>query len=284
LRVALVQARSDVGTEEFDPRDANLDRALTTMRSLRGRDVELAAFGELFLSGYRTDALLARYATVVDPPDEHVQALRTACADVGIHVLIGAATLGGRVPGDLYNAALLIGPGGLVGVYRKTHVASFPHRGEVSMERAYYSPGREIGVFQLPGGCIGTHICYDMAFPEVARVQALRGADLLVNVAAAAAGYERSWEHMPYVRAVENAVWYAVCSVVGTQGGTEMIGSSCVYDPTGAVIAQAGRGEEDVLVADIDLGLATRTRAALHLFSNRQPELYAPISEDTPYP
>ena len=281
--MALVQARSDVGSETYDPREANLARALEAIESLRGREVELAAFGELFLSGYRTDALLARYATVVEPPDEHVQALSAACAIADLHLLIGAATLGGRVPGDLYNSALLIGPEGVSGVYRKTHVAAFPRRGGVSMERAFYSPGRELGVFELPGGCVGTHICYDMAFPEVARVQALRGAELLVNVAAAAAGYERSWQHMPYVRAVENAVWYAVCSVVGEQRGEEMVGGSCIYDPTGALVAEAG-GEEEVLVADIDLALAGRTRAALHLFSNRQPGLYRLISEETPYP
>jgi predicted amidohydrolase len=229
-------------------------------------------------------SLLARYATGVDPPDAHVQALQGACAAADLHVLIGAATLGARVPGDLYNAALLIGPRGLVGVYRKTHVAAFPHASGVSMERVFYSPGRELGVFELPDGCIGAHICYDMAFPEVARVQALRGAELLVNVAAAAAGYERNWLHMPYVRAVENAVWYAVCSVVGDQRGDEMVGGSCIYDPTGAVVAEARRGEEELLIADIDLGLAGRTRAAFHLFSNRQPKLYGPITEETPYP
>jgi predicted amidohydrolase len=282
--VALVQARSDVGTETYDPREANLTRALAAIEDLRARNVELAAFGELFLSGYRTDDLLTRYATVVDPPDAHVGALTAACAAGDLHVLIGAATLGGRVPGDIYNSALLIGPEGVVGVYRKTHVAAFPYAHGVSMERAFYSPGRDLPVFDLPSGCIGAHICYDMAFPEVARVQTLLGAEVLVNLAAAAADYERNWEHMPYVRAVENAVWYLVCSVVGEQRKDVMVGGSRIVDPTGVVVAQAKKGDEDLVVADIDLSLARSTRAALHLLSNRQPGLYTPITDAIPYP
>jgi omega-amidase len=284
LRVALVQARSDIGTETYDPRDANLARALEAIGSLRGRDVELAVFGELFLSGYRTDALLARYATALEPPDDHVGALTAACADGRLHVLVGAATLGRPVPGDVYNSALLIGPQGVVGVYRKTHVAAFPHARGVSMERAFYSPGRELPVFDLPSGTVGAHICYDMAFPEVARVQTLLGAEALVNVAAAAKGYERSWEHMPYVRAIENAVWYIVCSVVGTQRDDEMFGGSCVVAPTGDVVARAKAGDEDVVVADLDLGLVRSTRATAHLLSNRRPELYAPIADPVAHP
>lgn len=284
MRVALVQARSDVGTERYDPRDANLTRALEAIRSLRGADVELVVFGELFLSGYRTDELLARYATTIDPPDEHVSTLAAACDECGLHVLAGAATFGRRVPGDIYNSALLVSPDGVAGVYRKTHVAAFPHNGGVSMERAFYSPGRELPVFSLPSGTIGAHICYDMAFPEVPRVQALLGAEALVNLAAAARGYERSWEHIPYVRAVENAVWYIVCSVVGEQRDDMMVGGSCVIAPDGTLVAAAKHREEEIVVADVDLGAVRRTRATRHLFSDRQPNLYAPIAEPAPYP
>lgn len=282
--MALVQARSEVGTDTFDPRDANLACALERIASLRDRDVELAVFGELFLSGYRTDELLRRYASTIDPPDEHVSELTKACAAARLNVLVGAATFGGRVPGDVYNSALLLGADGVRGVYRKTHVAAFPHAGGVSMERAFYSPGRELPVFELPSGTIGVHICYDMAFPEVARVQALLGAEVLVNVAAAARGYERSWEHIPFVRAVENATWYVVCSVVGEQRDDVMVGGSCVIDPTGAVVAAAARDEEDVLVVDLDLDVARSARASRHLFSERQPNLYGPIAGATPYP
>ena len=282
--MALIQARSDLGTPTYDPRDANLTRALEAVDSLRGGDVELAIFGELFLSGYRTDELLLRYATRIDPPDEHIAALIATCTTNSLHVLLGAATFGHPVPGDIYNSAILVGPGGVSGVYRKTHVAAFPHAGGVSMERAFYSPGRELPVFELPSGTIGAHICYDMTFPEVARVQTLLGAEALVNVAAAARGFEPGWEHIPYVRAVENAVWYIVCSVVGEQRDDVMIGGSSIIDPTGAVVASAKRGEEDIVVADIDLDLSRIVRASRHLFSDRQPTMYAPIARATPYP
>lgn len=284
LRVALVQARSSVGSETFDPRDDNLERGVAAIRRAASEGAQLAVFGEMYLSGYRTDEYLWKYGTVIDPPDRHVQALMQVAKETGLHVIMGAATFGRFVPGDVYNSSIFVGPDGLIGVYRKTHVAAFPYSKGISMERCFYSPGHELPVFDTAIGRIGIHICYDITFPEVARTQALKGAELLVNSSASAAGFEEFWDHALFMRAAENASWYMVCSVVGEQRGDVLFGGSRVVDPTGHVIAAGKMNEEDFLVADIDLRLARQRRTEGHTFNVRQPELYRPIVEPTSYP
>lgn len=284
IRVALVQSRSDLGTETHDPRDDNMGRALVAIDDAAARGADLVVFGEMYLSGYRTDEWLHRWATVIDPPDAHVQALVAKARDRGVHVIMGMGTFGATMPGDVYNTALLLGPDGVIGAYRKSHVAGFPYSEGVAMERCFYSPGKDLPVFDTPLGRIGIHICYDMSFPEVARVQALKGADLLINVSASAGGFEEHWEHGLFMRATENAIWYMVCSVVGMQRGDRLFGGSRVVDPGGRVIAAGKFDEEDVVVADIDLSLSRDARSQSHVFSIRQPELYRAITDPIPNP
>jgi 5-aminopentanamidase len=284
IRVALVQSTSELGTETHDPRDGNLERALERLEVAAGAGADLVVWGEMYLSGYRTDEWLHRWATSIDPPDRHVRALVDAAHRHGVHLLMGMGTFGGVMPGDVYNTALLVGPDGVVGAYRKTHVAGFPYSEGIAMERCFYSPGRELPVFDTPLGRLGIHICYDMSFPEVARVQALKGADLLINVSASAGGFEEYWEHGLFMRAAENATWYMVCSVVGMQRGDRLFGGSRVVDPSGRVVAAGKFDEEDLVVADVDLSLTRAARATSHAFSIRQPEIYGALTEPTPYP
>lgn len=285
VRVALVQNKSAVGDSAFDPRDDNLESALPSIRRAAEEGADLVLFGEMYLTGYRTDEYLYKYATNLEPPDAHLTALIQASRESRIHIIIGAATFGNKMPGDVYNSALVLSPDqGLIGVYRKTHVAALTYDKGVSMERCFYSPGKELPVFDTSIGRIGVHICYDIAFPEVARVQALKGADYLVNVSASTAGWEAFWEHFLYTRAVENAIWYVVCSVVGEQRSSRLFGGSRVVDPTGEIVADGRCNEEDFLIADIDPERQRFARSTLHILNTRQPELYAEICKPTANP
>lgn len=284
LRVALVQRASALGSEHVDPRDENLARAADAIEVAAAAGARLVVFGELYLTGYRTDEWLYKWATTVDPTDRHVRALAEQAGRLGVHVIIGAATIGRSVPGDLYNSAIVVAPSAIAGVYRKSHVAAFSDGERVVRERSFYSPGRELPVFETSLGRLGVHICYDVAYPEVARVQTLRGADVLINLSAPNAGYEEYWKHMTYARAVENANWYLVCSIVGAQRDSLLFGGSRIVSPSGEVVAQAAYGAEDLLVADVDLAVARRVRATTHRLSERQPALYGPITEPTPHP
>ncbi len=284
VRVALVQSRSDLGTETHDPRDSNMERALDSIKEAAARDAELIVFGEMYLSGYRTDEWLHKWATTIEPPDRHVQMLIDAARERQVHIIMGMGTFGAVMPGDVYNTALLVGPQGVIGAYRKVHVAAFPYSEGIAKERCFYSPGKDLPVFETPLGKIGIHICYDISFPEVARVQTLKGADFLVNVSASAGGFESYWDHGLYIRAAENSSWYMVCSVVGMQRGDRLFGGSRVVDPSGNVVAAGKFDEEDLVIADLDLSLTRASRSQSHNFNLRQPELYKVISDPVSYP
>ncbi len=273
IRVALMQRKSDLGTETHDPRDSNLERALGDIERAASQGADLVVFGEMYLSGYRTDEWLHKWATVIDPPDRHVEKLVAAAAQHRLHVIMGMGTFGASMPGDVY-----------LGAYRKTHVAAFPYSEGISMERCFYSPGHDLPVFDTPLGRLGIHICYDMSFPEVPRTQALKGADILINVSASAGGFEEVWDHSLFVRAVENASWYMVCSVVGMQRGDRLFGGSRIVDPSGTVVAAGKFDEEDDVIADIDPSLTRAARSKSHYFSIRQPGIYAAITEEVPNP
>jgi len=284
VRVALVQSKSDIGTATYDPRDANLGRALADIENAAAAKADLVVFGEMYLSGYRTDEWLHKWASTIAPPDRHVAAVIDAAERHGLHVIMGMGTFGPGMPGDVYNTALLTGPNGIIGAYRKTHVAAFTYFNGVATERCFYSPGKDLPVFDTALGRIGIHICYDMSFPEVARVQALKGADFLVNVSASAGGFEEYWEHGMFMRAAENCIWYMVCSVVGMQRNDRLFGGSRVVDPDGKVVAIGKFDEEDFVVADVDLDAQRAARATSHLFNTRQPEIYRAIADPTPNP
>jgi predicted amidohydrolase len=284
VRIALVQASSAVGTQTFDPRDDNMAKALDSIDRAASEGAHFAIFGEMYLSGYRTDEWLHKWATTVDPPDRHIKALIEKATSRNITILMGMGTFGAVMPGDVYNSTVIVTPGKLTGVYRKCHVAGFPYSDGVSLERCFYSPGKELPVFDTPSGRIGVHICYDMSFPEVPRVQTLRGAEMLINTSGSAAGFEEYWDHIAFARAVENLSWYIVVSVVGQQRDTALFGGSRIISPAGELVAKAKHNEEDFVVADIDLDVMRGLRASTHTLGIRQPALYSPIAEPVPNP
>jgi len=275
----VLQLESNVGTATYDPRDDNLARALPAIRSAAQGGARLIVLGELYLTGYRTDEWLSKYATRVEPDDPHVAALAAVAAETNTCVLLGAATHGGFVPGDIYNSVLIVNPDRQIAVYSKVHLASFVYDGAIATEGCFYSAGRAIDVQDSAVGRLGVQVCYDAFFPELSRVQALKGAQVLVNVAATGAGFESWWDHCLPTRAIENRSWFVMCSVVGKQGDMELFGGSRVVDPHGDVVAIAKHGEEDVMFVDIDLKLAREARATSHMLSVRRPELYRPVVE-----
>src|ERR1700737_3930682 len=91
IRVALVQSTSELGTETYAPRDANLDRALESIERAAGEGADLVVFGEMYLSGYRTDEWLHKWATTISPPDRHVQVLIEEARNKKLVIVMGAA-------------------------------------------------------------------------------------------------------------------------------------------------------------------------------------------------
>jgi N-carbamoylputrescine amidase len=144
-------------------------------------------------------------------------------------------------------------------------------------EQGYYTPGdKGAPVFATRAGKIGSAICYDRHFPEYMRALALAGAELVIVPQAGAVGEwpEGLYEGEMRVAAFQNGYFVALCNRVGEEDCLNFAGESFVCAPDGAVIARAGQGCDEILIADMDLG-AIRTSPARELFlKHRRPELY----------
>lgn len=278
LCIGICQLKSEIGSADYDPRPANLEKALEAIDTVAGQGAQLLVFGEVYLNGYETGEFTPKYAVAESVDDPFVAPLAEEAARRNICIIMGATTHKGAFPGDTYNSAIVIGPEGIIGVYSKTHVAAFLFDGNrVAGEKLYWSPGEELPVFDTPFGRIGIEICYDIWFPEVARTLTLKGAELIVNVSAAVCGFEESWDHILYTRALENTIPYLHVSVVGRQNYFECFGGSRLYSPSGKVLAEAPRGEEALMSAALDKKLIFEVRGQLHPFYNRNPRLYQEI-------
>ncbi|MEQ8841832.1 MAG: nitrilase family protein [Acidimicrobiales bacterium] len=185
----------------------------------------------------------------------------TACAqwmalarEHDVHVVAGLVELAGeRDGGALYNTAVLIGPDGLIGSYRKAHTWA--------LEKTFYEPG-DLGVpvFETPLGRIGIHICYDCWFPESFRLMAAQGADLICAPS--------NWVPVPTQRddlpamanllcmtaAHSNVVYVAAAGRVGADDDQPFIGQSIIVDHTGWPLAGPASAEQpEIIYADVDL-------------------------------
>src|SRR6202011_935727 len=185
LAIGICQLRSEIGTADYDPRPPNLERALEAITTTADQGAKLIVFGEIYLNGYETNQHTPLYAIAEKDDDPYVKRLAQEAAGRDVHIIMGASTHKGTFPGQAYNSALLIGPEGLVGVYSKTHVAAFAIDGMVSTEKAWWSPGNELPVFETSLGRIGIEICYDNSFPEVSRTLTLKGAEIIPHISAA---------------------------------------------------------------------------------------------------
>jgi len=171
---------------------------------------------------------------------------------------------------------------GVVGSYRKTHL---PFLG---VDR-FLTPGdRPFEVFELPFGRVGLNICYDISFPEPARVLKLLGAELILLVTNWPPGAWRSPEFLVNARALENHLFYAAANRVGNERGWQFIGRSKVVDCNGDTLDEAGAETEEMVLVSIDLQEANQNRIVnvpgsyeLDRLADRRPELYGRISESS---
>jgi len=280
FRVALCQCKSEIGTPEFDPRESNFNRLHEWIKLAKQEKADLAIFGELYFTGYRSGASMYRYTIAPSGDDPWVSKLVRVASSLDIWLIVGTVSAGLEIPGDMYNSAFLISPKGLAGVYSKTHVATFVVDDEtLADEGCFYSPGTKIDIHETPFAKLGIQICYDIHFPEVSRVLALKGAEVIINISAAVSGFERFWDVLVPVRAEENRIWYVMSSVVGEQNGVCFFGGSRVITPTGQESVRAPDNTEKLIIADLDGQTLNDARLSSHRFSARRPELYSVITE-----
>jgi deaminated glutathione amidase len=176
----------------------------------------------------------------------------------------------------LSNTCVVFDPQGeRVAVYRKIHMFDVEVGGHLYRESESEEPGEEPATCDIEGWRVGLTLCYDLRFPELYRILALEGAEL-VTVPAAFTLYtgKDHWELLVRARAVENQCYVAAANQWGTHGdGKASYGRSLIVDPWGIVLAQAA-DEDAVLTAELERAHMERIRASLPSLANRRPAAY----------
>jgi predicted amidohydrolase len=277
MRVAAAQLE----TRLMDPA-ANLEKMQSFLERAAAQQAELVAFPECAVSGYSLTAEEAeRFAEPIPGPS--TQAMIQACNRLGLHTVVGM--LEQHPHGMLFNSAALLGPSGVLAVYRKTHLPC------LGVDRFLASGDSLAGPFTMPNARLGLLICYDLRPPEPMRVLALAGAQLVVVPTAWPNTARLYSEHLARTRAAENGVFLLAANHVGEERGTRYLGNSLILGPDGEVLQQAGDREEVLLVAEIDLPRADHKQRVivpgeyeLDLFADRRPDLYGRLADVDPAP
>jgi predicted amidohydrolase len=275
IKIAAVQTNPKI-TKNKD----NLDKILSEIETATKNGADLVVFSECALTGYvfssREEAL--PYAESI--PGASTDKLSACCRQLGIYAVVGLME---REAGRCYNAAVLTGPKGLIGKYRKNHL---PFLG---VDR-FLDPGDQpFRVYSTPIGNIGIHICYDSAFPESTRVMALLGADIAVLPTNFPAGREKMLDYVVNTRALENKIHFVAVNRVGSERGTSFCGRSKIVNASGDTLVEASRDKEEAVYAEVSLAEAREKHIVfkagefeLDRMRDRRPELYGEITKKRP--
>ena len=276
LRIALVQLRPVDGDK---PR--NLAVAGEAVAAAAATGARLVVLPEYVLTGFP----VTRMRELAEPLDgPALAAFRRMAGEAGVCLVANLPRLGdpgegaaarppapgvapAGVTAPLFDTTVVFAPDGkLLTVYDKTHL--------FDREKTVFTPGAALEQpFAWGGVRFGVLCCFDIELPEPARTLALRGAQCLLVPSA----NMEPWggHHRAYVRsrALENHAFVAYANAVGPASGYVFEGGSCLVDPLGRVLCDAGR-DETVVWADVDLGVADESRAVGDYLRERRPELY----------
>ena len=266
MKVALLQ------TAVTKDRKGNLQTALAAVRSAAEGGAELAVLPEMFCCPYRS-RFFRPYA---EPHGGELQkALAAAAKECGLYLIAGTIP---ELEGEkLYNTAFVYDPAGReIARHRKAHLFDINMPGQqVFRESDTLTAGDAVTVFDTPFGPMGLCVCFDIRFPEMSRIMALRGARVIfVPAAFTAVTGEAHWELLLRTRAVDNQ-----CFTVGVgpardaRLGYETYGNSIAVDPWGTVLTRCGT-ESDIRLIDLDISRVDEIRQQLPLYPSRREELY----------
>jgi predicted amidohydrolase len=273
VRIALVQIDCVTGDVQ-----QNLEKIRIFVQEAAQQRADIICISELCLTGYNMFAIGRQYFDLAQPvPGPVCEELAEAAARARAYVIVGLP-LRGEVPGIIYNGGVVLSPEGeVVGRFGKTH--------PWSLEKLYFSPADWYSVVDTSAGRIGCMVCYDIAFPEVTRIMALRGAQIVFCPSAWRVEDDYIWFLSARARALENNVYLVAVNQVGIEpdtfgpgSATNLFGHSLVVNPRGDIVAE-GDEREGVIVVSVDLDEVASQRSETTFLKDRRPEIYAEIAD-----
>lgn len=269
--IACVQMEPIVGSK-----DANVDKSVALIEEAALKGATLVVLPELANSGYVFETREEAFAAAEPVPGGPTCARWEAVArERSLYIVAGICERDGQ---RLYNSAVVIGPEGTIGTFRKVHLWG--------NENLFFEPGNlGFPVFATPIGRIGVGICYDGWFPETFRLCALQGADIVcvptnwVPIPGQAEGREAMANILCMAAAHSNSIFIAAADRVGVERGQPFEGQSVIISHAGWPVAgPASRDKEEIILAEVDLGEARRARnwnAFNQVLRDRRTDVYA---------
>ena len=268
MKIALVQQHASPDGAD------NRRRGLEAVDRAADLGARLVVFAELAFERFlpQVPATSEALALAEPVPGPTTEAFAARARARGVVIVLNVFERAGDRTHDC--SPVIDADGRLLGVTRMVHITDYPG----FHEQGYYVPGdRGAPVFETAAGRVGVAICYDRHYPEYMRALALAGAQIVV---VPQAGIEDEWPAGLYeaelqVAAFQNGYYTALCNRVGEEPRLTFAGESFVCDPSGRVIARAGRGTDEILICDVDKDQIERSHARRLFLRDRRPELYA---------
>ncbi len=254
-------------TPEFGNKEQNLQKIEEAVGS---RESDLIILPELCTTGYQfCSAEEAIELAETIPDGETVKYLTGIAKQNNVYIIAGIAEIDGD---KLYNTAVITGPEGFVGKYRKIHL--------FFEENLWFTPGDDLPeVYDINGVNVGVLICFDWIFPELFRILSLEGADLIALPANLVLPY---CQEAMKTRSIENRIYVAVSNRTGFEerGGKDRLtftGESRITDPKGNVLVSSSTGDEDFQTVAIDTEQARDKELNKYnkILESRRPEIYS---------
>jgi len=267
-----VKERFDVALAQIDckPGDkvGNLKKIEQAAVRAQKQGAELLILPELSLTGYVVRDQI--YELAEEIPGPSVKRIEAFAKKAGLHIIFGMPELSKNTQATLHNTAVLVGPKGFIGKYRKMYLPTH----SIFEEKRYFRPGYQPAVFDTDLGKIGLIVCYDIYFPEVVRLTRLEGAQLIVCISASPAVRRTFFEVLTTARAIENTAFLAFVNLAGIEDGLQFWGGSRLLGPNGRIIVQAKHDEADFVTATIDYSDIRSIEAFIPVLKDLRPELF----------
>jgi predicted amidohydrolase len=268
VKVALAQLSCKKGDKE-----ENLQKMEEHVLKAKEQNAQLVIFPELSLTGY---VLRDQIYELAEPiPGPSTKTLENISKKHKIHVIFGMPELSEKAQAVVYNTAVLVGPEGFIGKYRKMHLPTH----SVFEEKRYFRPGYQTVSLETKIGRIGLIICYDVFFPEICRLTRLKGAQLIACISASPAVRKTFFETLTIARAIENTVFLAYVNLVGIEEGLQFWGGSRLIGPQGKILAQAKYDEEELVTGEIDYTDIKPIETFVPTLKDLRPELFEELKE-----
>ena len=239
----------------------------------KNHGADLVIFPELSLTGYIIRDELFELAEKIPGPSTN--AIGKIAKKHETYIVFGMPELSGKTAATIYNTAVLVGPEGYIGKYRKMYLPTH----SVFEEKRYFRPGYHAGAFETKIGKIGLIICYDIFFPEVCRLTRLEGAQMIVCISASPAVRKAFFETLTVARAIENTAFLAYVNLVGVEDGLQFWGGSRLIAPNGKIITKAKYDEEDLVVGEVNYADIKPVETFVPTLKDLRPELFDKLKE-----